>query len=242
MVLYSGNSGFGCSLLMRILVIEDFDLLRDSICQGFREAGLAVDAARDGDAGLWLAETGEYDVIVLDLMLPGVDGLALLQRLRKLGATTHVLILTAKDTVEDRIAGLNAGADDYLIKPFDFGELLARVRALIRREYGAKDTTLRVADMEIHTVARIVRRSNRTIDLTPREYALLEFLTLRQGEVVTRMSIWEHVYEFNSDASSNVVDVFISHLRKKLDLPGLPPLIHTRRGHGYMLTDDTEQT
>jgi DNA-binding response OmpR family regulator len=220
---------------MRVLVIEDFDLLRDSICQGLREAGFAVDAAGDGETGLWRARSAAYDVIVLDLMLPKVDGLTVLRQLRAAGAPTHILILTARDTTADRIRGLNAGADDYLVKPFEFAELLARVRALVRRQYQAKNPLLRVEDLEIDTAARAVRRARKPLDLTPREYALLEFLALRQGEVVTRTDIWEHVYEFNSEASSNVVDVFIGHLRRKVDLPGLSPLIVTRRGHGYML-------
>ncbi len=229
---------------MRVLVIEDFELLRDSICQGLREAGFAVDSAGDGQTGLWQAKTGGYDVIVLDLMLPKIDGLSLLRELRAKNIATHVLILTAKDTAPDRIKGLNMGADDYLIKPFAFDELLARVRALVRREYKAKSPVIRVEDVEIDTTARAVRRAGHVIDLTPREYALLEFLALRQGQVVTRTDIWEHVYEFNDDASSNVVDVFIGHLRKKIERPGLDRVLHTRRGHGYVLgsaPDSSEQ-
>ena len=224
---------------MRVLVIEDFELLRDSICQGLREAGYAVDAAADGQTGLWHAQSAQYDVIVLDLMLPGIDGLTLMRRLRAGGSATHILILTAKDTTADRIRGLDAGADDYLVKPFEFGELLARVRALVRREYKAKNPLLRIADLVIDTAARTVQRADQRLDLTPREYALLEFLALRQGQVITRTEIWEHVYEFNSEASSNVVDVFIGHLRRKVDLPGLIRLIHTRRGHGYLLGAET---
>ncbi len=220
---------------MRVLVIEDYELLRDSICQGLREAGFAVDSASDGETGLWQARTGEHDVIVLDLMLPKIDGLTVLRKLRAQNVATHVLILTARDTPSDRIKGLDCGADDYLIKPFDFGELLARVRALVRREYRAKDPVRRIADLKIDTAAKTVLRAGRQLELTPREYALLEFLAMRQGEVVTRTDLWEHVYEFNSEASSNVVDVFIGHLRRKIDLPGLPTLIHTRRGLGYML-------
>jgi DNA-binding response OmpR family regulator len=222
---------------MRLLVIEDFDLLRDSICQGLKEAGFAVDEAADGQTGLWHAQSGQYDVIVLDLMLPRLDGLTILQTLRRQSINSHVLILTAKDTAPDRIQGLNAGADDYLVKPFEFGELLARVRALVRRQYKAKDPVLRIADLEIDTTARAVHRAGRAIDLTAREYVLLEYLALRRGEVVTRTDIWAHVYEFNAEANSNVVDVFIGHLRRKIDLPGLLPLIRTRRGHGYLLHD-----
>ena len=220
---------------MKVLVVEDFDLLRDSICQGLREAGFAVDAASDGQTALWQATSSHYDVLILDLMLPKLDGLSVLRQLRAKGVAAHVLILTAKDTTPDRVTGLNTGADDYLVKPFDFAELLARVRALVRRKYHAKNPILSVQDMQIDTTTRTVRRAAATIDLTPREYALLEFLALRQGQVVTRTDIWEHVYEFNADATSNVVDVFIGHLRRKLELPGLPRLLHTRRGHGYVL-------
>jgi DNA-binding response OmpR family regulator len=220
---------------MRILVVEDFELLRNAVCQGLREAGFAVDSAADGRNALWQAKSAQYDVIILDLMLPQLDGLSVLKQLRENGCSTHVLILTAKDTTADRIKGLDSGADDYLVKPFEFAELLARVRALVRREYKAKNPVLAIGDLEIDTAARSVRRGGASIDLTPREYALLEFLALRQGKVVTRTEVWEHVYEFNDDATSNVVDVFIGHLRRKIELPGYARLIHTRRGHGYML-------
>ena len=226
---------------MRVLVIEDFELLRDSLCQGLREAGFAVDAAGDGATGLWHARSAQHDVIILDLMLPKIDGMTLLKTLRAEGNAAHVLILTAKDTTPDRIKGLNTGADDYLVKPFEFAELLARVRALVRRQYKAKNPVLQVEDLEIDTMARTVRRGGRTMDLTAREYALLEFLALRRGEVVTRTDIWEHVYAFNADASSNVVDVFIGHLRRKIELPGSPRLLHTRRGHGYVLGAQAEE-
>jgi DNA-binding response OmpR family regulator len=146
-----------------------------------------------------------------------------------------VLILTAKDTAADRVKGLDAGADDYLVKPFDLAELLARVRALVRREYKAKNPTLAVQSLEIDTTGRTVCRGGQAIPLTPREYALLEYLALRQGQVVSRADIWEHVYDFRSEASSNVVDVFIGHLRRKIEQAGKPRLLHTRRGHGYVL-------
>lgn len=221
---------------MRILVVEDFEMLRTAICQGLREAGYAVDAAGDGRTALWQAKSGQYDVIILDLMLPQLDGLSVLRQLRAEKSDAHVLILTAKDTTPDRIKGLDSGADDYLVKPFDFAELLARVRALVRRKYKAKDPVVRIEDLEIDTAARAVRRGGQLIGLTPREYALLEFLAMRQGEVVTRADVWEHVYAFHDDATSNVVDVFIGHLRRKIELPGLTRLIHTRRGHGYQLS------
>src|SRR5262249_24501456 len=160
--------------------------------------------------------SGNYDVIVLDLMLPKLDGLSILKKLRQQRSPAHVLILNAKDTAEDRIKGLNLGADDYLVKPFVFEELLARVRALVRRKYDAKSPVSRVADMEIDTGQRLVRRGGERIELSRREYAMLELLASRVGQVVTRADIWESVYEFESEADSNVVDVFIGHLRKKI--------------------------
>jgi DNA-binding response OmpR family regulator len=220
---------------MKVLIIEDFPLLRKSVAEGLREAGFTVDATGDGEEGLWFATSGNYDVIVLDLMLPKVDGLTILRKLRNQQSDAHVLIVTAKDTPPDRIKGLNLGADDYLVKPFVFDELLARVRALIRRKYEAKSPVITIADMEIDTTQRLVRRNGERIELSRREYALLELLAAKSGQVVTRQAIWESVYEFESEADSNVVDVFIGHLRKKIEREGLPRLIHTRRGHGYVL-------
>jgi DNA-binding response OmpR family regulator len=220
---------------MRVLVIEDYGPLRTALARGLREAGFAVDASGDGEEGLWYAESNDYDAIVLDLMLPNIDGLAILKRLRDGGNRAHILVLTAKDAVEDRVRGLDLGADDYLVKPFAFAELLARLRALIRRAYDAKSPVIRVAELEIDTAAHVVRRAGEQIDLTAREYALLEFLALRAGEVVTRTDIWEHLYDFDSSAQSNVVDVYIGYLRRKIERPGSPQLIHTRRGQGYML-------
>lgn len=220
---------------MRVLIIEDFDLLRNSVAQGLREAGFAVDAVADGEQGVWQAGSGEYDVIVLDLMLPGLDGLAVLHKLRQTRNPAMVLILTAKDTAEDRVRGLDEGADDYLVKPFVFAELLARVRALVRRKYDARSPLVRIEDMELDTVARVVRRRGLTVELSAREYALFEYLAARAGQVVTRSDIWEHVYDFHSSTESNVVDVFIARLRRKLERPEWPRLIHTRRGHGYVL-------
>jgi two-component system copper resistance phosphate regulon response regulator CusR len=224
---------------VKVLVIEDFPLLRESLAQGLREAGFAVDATGDGEEGLWFATTSQYDVIVLDLMLPGVDGLTILKRLRKRQSPAHVLVLTAKDTADDRIRGLDLGADDYLVKPFVFAELLARVRALVRRKHEMKSPLIRVGDMEIDTGQRVVRRGGQRIELSAREYAMLELLAARAGQVVTRDDIREHVYDFASSAESNVVDVFIGHLRRKIERAGLPRLIQTRRGHGYVLTAST---
>lgn len=220
---------------MRILVVEDYQPLQKSLEQGLREAGYAVDVTGDGEEGLWYATGSDYDVIVLDLMLPGMDGLSILRELRAEGRKTHVLILTARDALEDRVKGLDLGADDYLVKPFAFEELLARIRALIRRAYRAKRSEIVVEDLRIEPATQRVSRAGRAILLTAREYALLEYLALRVGEVVSRMEIWEHIYEFSSSATSNVVDVYIGYLRKKLDSEGQPPLIHTVRGRGYLL-------
>lgn len=220
---------------MRLLLVEDFELLRDSIALGLREAGFAVDVAAEGETGLWYAKSNDYDVIILDLMLPRIDGLSILKELRVLGKTTHVLILTAKDTAGDRVLGLDSGADDYLVKPFAFAELLARVRALVRRRYDAKSPVIQIADLEIDTTTRSIRRDGQNIELSAREFALIELLAAKSGQVVSRSEIWEHIYEFDSSAESNVVDVFIRHLRKKIERPHLPRLIHTRRGHGYLL-------
>lgn len=224
---------------MRVLVIEDYVPLLQAVRQGLQEADFAVDVAADGEEGLWYAKTNEYDAIILDIMLPRLDGLAILKRLREAGRQTHILILTAKDTLADRVHGLNVGADDYLVKPFAFEELLARVRALVRREYKAKNPLLHVGTLEIDTATRAVRRAGEPVELTPREYALLEFLAFRAGQIVSRTDIWEHVYDFHSSADSNVVDVYIGYLRKKLEKPGESRLIHTRRGQGYLLAEST---
>ena len=222
---------------MRLLIIEDYRPLRQSLTKGLREAGFAVDATRDGKEGLWYAMGSEYDVIILDLMLPGMDGLEILRKIRRKGRKSNVLILTAKDTVDDRVTGLDLGADDYLVKPFAFEELLARIRALLRRGYRRKTPQIKIKDLNIDLTTQRVRRGRRRIELTPREYALLEYLAVRAGETVSRTDIWEHLYEFNSSASSNVVDVYIGYLRKKIEQPGKPPLIHTVRGRGYLLGD-----
>jgi DNA-binding response OmpR family regulator len=220
---------------VRILVVEDYLPLQRAVAKGLREAGYAVDVTGDGEEGLWFATTNEYDLVVLDLMLPKVDGLTILRRLRAAGRPSHVLILTAKDGVADRVKGLNQGADDYLVKPFAFEELLARVRALSRRAYCAKNPLIHIGDLRIDTPAQRVWRGKEEVVLTPREYALLEYLAVRVGQVVTRTDIWEHIYEFNSEADSNVVDVYIGYLRRKLERPDKPLLIHTVRGRGYRL-------
>jgi DNA-binding response OmpR family regulator len=220
---------------MRVLVVEDYLPLQRAVAKSLREAGFGVDATGDGEEGLWYAVANDYDVIVLDLMLLNLDGLTVLKRLRAQGRATHVLITTAKDTVADRVRGLDCGADDYLVKPFALEELMARVRALARRAYCKKNPCLKVGDLKIETATQQVWRGREAIALTPREYALLEYMAMRAGETVSRTDIWEHVYEFTSEADSNVADVYIAYLRRKLERPGKPPLIHTLRGRGYRL-------
>lgn len=222
---------------MRALVIEDYGPLREAVSTALRGAGFAVDASGDGREGDWFADGGTHDIVVLDLGLPGMDGLELLRRLRARGSQAHVLIVTARDQVEDRCAGLDAGADDYLVKPFAVPELLARVRALLRRAYQRKDPVLRIRDLEIDTARRLARRAGRDLDLTPREFALLQFLALRAGETVPREDIRAHLYDFRSDNGSNVIDVYIGYLRRKIDGDGQERLLHTRRGHGWILGD-----
>jgi DNA-binding response OmpR family regulator len=220
---------------VRILLVEDSERLQRSVGTALRRSGYAVDLAADGDKGLALAEAHDYDVIVLDIMLPKRDGLSMLGQLRQQGRNVHVLLLTAKDTVDDRVKGLRAGADDYLIKPFALEELLARVQTLCRRAYRRKDPRLIVGDLEIDTVAKQVVRAGRPIALKPREYALLEYLAFRAAEVVTRRDIEMHIYDDLVDPMSNVVDSAVSVLRKRIGGPGSPPLIHTRHGIGYVL-------
>jgi DNA-binding response OmpR family regulator len=222
---------------MRVLVVEDFPPLRSSVVQGLREAGFAVDEASDGEQALWHARSDEYDVIVLDLMLPKVDGLTVLKTLRERRSPCHVLILTAKDTNQDKVRGLQLGADDYLVKPFHFAELVARVQALVRRKYDTKTTVLRVGDLEVDTSRRIVRRGDESIDLSGREYGLLEYLAMNTDRIVSRSDLWQHVYDFNASPESNVVDVYIKRLRAKIERPDKPRLIHTRRGQGYILAE-----
>lgn len=219
---------------MHVLIIEDSKRLQTYIAKGLRQRGYAVDVASDGEEGLFLAETGDFDVIVLDLMLPKLDGLSLLRELRARNCKTHVLILTAKDTIDDRIRGLGDGADDYLVKPFAFEEFVARIQTLLRRSYGIKTPRLVFGGLEIDLAKRMAVRSGENLDLRPREYALLEYLALRMGEVVPRAEIERHIYDERVDPLSNVVDSAICSLRKAIDCPGNPSLIQTRRGMGYI--------
>lgn len=220
---------------MRVLLVEDYAPMRDAVAKGLAEAAFAVDAAADGEDGLWRATHFEYDVVILDIMLPKVDGLSILKQIRQAQSLARVLLLTAKDEVADRVAGLNLGADDYLVKPFAFVELLARVHALVRRRHDQRQPQINIANMSIDTSTHVVRRGGEIIDLTKREYSLLHYLAMRKGAWVSRGEIWDNVYEFESGAQSNVVDVYIGYLRKKLEREGWPPILHTRRGFGYCL-------
>jgi len=215
---------------MRILVVEDEPRLLRSLAKGLQEEGYAVDTAEDGDDGLFKAETYNYDAIVLDVMLPVLDGWTLLERLRK-SKSTPVLMLTARDTIKDRVRGLDTGADDYLIKPFDLLELLARLRSLIRRASGNSRSDLQIGDLQIDTRSRMVAKAGQSITLTAREYAILEYLALHRGEVVTRTALYEHLFDETDDTLSNLVDVHVFSIRKKLG----QDLIRTRRGQGYCI-------
>jgi len=225
---------------MRILVVEDEHGIAQFLRQGLSEAGYAVDVARDGEEGLDYALLAEYDIIVLDIKLPRMDGLRLLRELRDRSIKTPVLLLTARDTVEDRVQGLDAGADDYLVKPFAFPELLARIRVLLRRPPLQRDIVLRVGDFEMDTARREVRRAGRLIELRPREFALLEYLMRHPNQVLTRTQIAEHVWNFDFYNESNVIDVYIGYLRRKVDRGFDQPLIHTVRGVGYRLSAEVE--
>ncbi|MFT6109346.1 MAG: DNA-binding response OmpR family regulator [Planctomycetota bacterium] len=220
---------------MRVLVIEDYDPLLQAVTKALSEAGYTVVTEADGIKGLETARSSPFDVIVLDLMLPGIGGLEVLRELRFRKIDTHVLILTALDTVDDRIRGLDAGADDYLVKPFHVKELVARVRALVRRHYGKKETTITIGDVEVDTTARHVHLNGEPVALTAREYGLLEYLAHRKGQIVSRDEIGQHLYLEGKTSSSNVIDVYIGYLRRNLERPDRPTLLHTRRGQGYQL-------
>ncbi len=215
--------------------MEDEHKLAGVLKRGLQEHGYAVDVAYDGPDGLDLALQEPYDLLVLDVMLPGMDGLTLCRRLRQERRNTPVLMLTARDGVDDRVAGLDSGADDYLVKPFAFRELLARVRALLRRDNLSRDPVLRAADIQINTVTHEVRRGSAAIELTSKEYALLEYFMRNPNRVLTRTQIAEHIWEYDWTAFSNVIDVYVSYLRRKLGDDREPRLLHTIRGTGYQL-------
>jgi DNA-binding response OmpR family regulator len=221
---------------MRVLIVEDERRLAENVARSLREsAGYAVDVAFDGEEGLFMAGSNPYDLIVLDLMLPKMDGKTVLHRIRLSGSGVPVLVLTARDEKESIVALLNAGADDYVAKPFDLGELMARVKALIRRGKGQSAAVLKVGDLEISTADLTVRRKGKLIGLTAMEYRVLEYLAHRPGAVVPKTELLEHLYDFNWERFSNVIEVYISGLRRKLDDSGDDKLIHTLRGQGYML-------
>lgn len=223
---------------MRILLVEDEKDLAYIIKQGLEEEGYVVDVAHDGEEGLYMAETFPLDAIVLDIMLPLMDGLTVLSTLRKKGIMTPVILLTARDALLDKIKGLDTGADDYLTKPFVFDELLARIRSLLRRKTTVKEAIIRIADLEIDTASHEVKRGGKPINLSAREYALLEYLAYEKGKVVSRTDIVEHIYHEEADMDSNVVDVYINYLRNKIDKDFSHKLIHTVRGAGYILKDE----
>ena len=220
---------------MRVLVAEDHPSLARSLADGLRDEGYAVDLTFDGNEALHLASTNPYDALVLDIMMPGRDGFSIIQTLRRREIKTPILCLTARDAVPDRVKGLDLGADDYLVKPFAWEELIARVRSMVRRGHGNKSPVIAVGDLEVDTARRCARRGGNNIDLSAREYALLEYLASRQGEVVSRSDIWEHLYDQHDETTSNVVDVYIGYLRAKIDRDFPTKLIHTRRGQGYLL-------
>ena len=221
---------------MRLLIVEDDATIADFIAKGLTEAGFAVDVAADGARGLELAASGAYDVAIVDIMLPQLDGLTLIDRMRARGVRTPVLILSARRTVDDRVRGLQAGGDDYLTKPFAFAELLARVQALIRRSTGtAEPTRLTVADLTLDLLTRRAERTGRALDLRPREFALLEYLMRNPGRVLSKTMILSHVWGYNFNPGTNVVDVLVSRLREKIDKDFDPKLLHTVRGVGYVL-------
>ncbi len=225
---------------MRILLVEDEPRVADFVAKGLREQAYAVDVASDGREGLYRARSLEYDLVILDVMLPGLDGCAVSTELRRAGFPAPILMLTARDAVADRVAGLDSGADDYLTKPFEFNELLARIRALLRRPAALRSEVLRIADLELDAARHAVRRGGRPVSLTAREYALLEFLMLNRNRVLGREQIATHVWDDNFDPFSNTIDVHIRRLRIKLDAGAAKPLIHTRRGEGYVLSEEPE--
>jgi heavy metal response regulator len=223
---------------VRILVVEDERKVASFIRKGLEEEGYAVDVAADGEEGLVLALTRVHDLIILDIRLPKMDGLRVLQALRHDSVTAPVLLLTVRATIEDKVLGLDAGADDYLTKPFAFQELVARVRALLRRRLEVEPTVLRIGDLTLDPARRTVSRGGEKIDLTPREFALLDYFMRNPGRVLTRTMITEHVWDYSFDTSTNVIDVYVNYLRRKIDAGRTPKLLHTVRGVGYVLKAD----
>ena len=223
---------------MRILVVEDEKKVSGFIKKGLEEEGYAVDLAFDGKTGFELAMDRVHDLIVLDINLPGMNGLNVLHELRGAKVQTPVLLLTVRANIEDKVLGLDSGADDYLTKPFAFDELVARIRALLRRQTGANRSVLQLADLVLDPALRTVFRGNRKIDLTAKEYALLDYFMRNQGRILTRTTIAEHVWDYDFDSATNIIDVYVNYLRRKIDTDGSRKLIHTVRGVGYVLKGD----
>jgi heavy metal response regulator len=228
---------------MRVLLVEDDPRIARFVSQGLREQTYAVDVTADGEDALYKAFINDYDAVILDVMIPGRDGFEVCRELRAAGSNVPVIMLTARDSIQDRITGLDTGADDYLTKPFEVAELLARLRALLRRGHVVRPAAIVIADLVIDTRAHRVMRGSHRVELTAKEYALLEYLAREQGRVLSRAEIAEHVWDENFDPFSNLIDVNINRLRRKIDAPSLMPLIHTRRGEGYMLAapDDAQR-
>lgn len=220
---------------MRILIVEDEKSLADIIKKGLEEEGYAVDVVYNGEEGLFMAENEPSDLVILDIMLPVIDGMTILKKIRKAGIKTPVLMLTAKDTIMDRVSGLDSGADDYLTKPFAFEELLARMRALLRRNTEVKTSVIMIGDLTIDIVTHEVKREGKDILLSAREYALLEYMAINRNKVLSRTALTEHLYDQDFDLDSNVIDVFINRIRNKIDRGYDTKLIHTMRGTGYIL-------
>ncbi len=222
---------------MRILIIEDERKIASFVQRGLKEENYAVDLAYDGEQGLALADVNEYDLIVLDIMLPGKDGICICREIRQQGDDTPILMLTARGRIEDKVSGLDVGADDYLTKPFAFEEFLARVRALLRRQKHGKKTLLKISDLELDQITHQVKRAGKKIRLTSKEYSLLEYLMLHAGQIVTRTMISEHVWNEDFDSFTNVIDVYVRYLRNKIDKGFKKDLIHTVRGTGYLFSE-----
>lgn len=223
---------------MRVLIIEDEKNLTKVLKKGLEENSFAVEVCHDGEEGMYRAETYPFDAVILDIMLPKLDGLSVLQRLREKQISVPVIMLTAKGEVSDRVAGLNTGADDYLPKPFDFTELLARLRSVIRRNKGRASSVIKISDLEIDMNLQMAKRASREIKLSAKEYRILEYLIMNRDRVISRAELIEHVYEMDFDLDSNVIDVYINYLRNKIDKGFDRQLIHTVRGSGYILKDN----